>query len=657
MTATANTAISAACPEGDAVLFILPSVSKPHPFSTEKEGEAMYLLDAQGLMEEKEVGPDIPRGLAEEDLSAMRESVKEKETPLKRNGEAGINTAFKEALMESGSSSLQEFAIEFNVDILSPQVSHADDEQSLELDRKIVRDAGNFLVESVVPQFVHDCIQLVVTPMDGEALSLAMHARGINMRYLGQVTTLAARREDLLHIQRLCLSEMVLRLAKRRLRRLLQETPLEMISEAICHFLNCLLSEAKEETSLANGHVGKKRNKRKNSRGRKVPPHLNLTNEMLWREIVEETGWYYKFDLKFSSLSELCLEAGVRKQALLRDICRKAGLQILLRDYDFSSSPVFTDDDIIAVYPVVKHTNFRPLEPTALYDMALSKFSAGQVHLSHELFASTLQMFIQVYGPMHLDVASCYRHMARVEYMLSDHVSALGNQHKATLILERVLGVDHPETLSAYINLALYHQANNQSNSALRLLYRARYLLLLIYGEEHPEMATCDSNIAIILHATKDYRTSHSFLSNALLIQNKFHGVESLQAALTHHLLARAQSFMGDFRAALQHEKNTFSIYQKKLGAAHDRTKESSECLQELTEKAVTMQKTINEMTGKGSGGKLLAELPGSWGEVVGMVNGIGMDPRQQTKAKPHVTHRKKGKRAKNPTSPGQNLP
>ncbi len=64
------------------------------------------------------------------------------------------------------------------------------------------------------------------------------------------------------------------------------------------------------------------------------------------------------------------------------------------------------------------------------------------------------------------------RHMARVEYMLSDHVSALGNQHKATLILERVLGVDHPETLSAYINLALYHQANNQSNSALRLLYR-----------------------------------------------------------------------------------------------------------------------------------------------------------------------------------------
>lgn len=45
----------------------------------------------------------------------------------------------------------------------------------------------------------------------------------------------------------------------------------------------------------------------------------------------------------------------------------------------------------------------------------------------------------------------------------------------------------------------------------------------------------------------------------------RYHGVESLQAALTQHLLARAQSFLGDFRAALTHEKITFSIYKKKV--------------------------------------------------------------------------------------------
>lgn len=71
----------------------------------------------------------------------------------------------------------------------------------LKQDQTLVRDAGSFLVESVVPRFVRDCIQLAVTPTDGESLSTSMHARGINMRYLGQVANLATLREDLQHLK------------------------------------------------------------------------------------------------------------------------------------------------------------------------------------------------------------------------------------------------------------------------------------------------------------------------------------------------------------------------------------------------------------------------------------------------------------------------
>jgi len=35
--------------------------------------------------------------------------------------------------------------------------------------------------------------------------------------------------------------------------------------------------------------------------------------------------------------------------------------------------------------------------------------AAGQVHVAHELFSSALQLFVQVYGPMHQDIANCYR--------------------------------------------------------------------------------------------------------------------------------------------------------------------------------------------------------------------------------------------------------
>lgn len=71
---------------------------------------------------------------------------------------------------------------------------------TLKRDLELVKDASTFLQESMVPRFVHDCIQLLVTPMDGEALTVAMHARGINMRYLGQLAKLAVLRDDLQHL-------------------------------------------------------------------------------------------------------------------------------------------------------------------------------------------------------------------------------------------------------------------------------------------------------------------------------------------------------------------------------------------------------------------------------------------------------------------------
>ena len=78
---------------------------------------------------------------------------------------------------------------------------HFPPQEVIERDRALVREASQFLVDSIIPQFVRDCIQLSVTPLDGGALKQAMHARGINMRYLGEVAKLAAKREDLQHLQ------------------------------------------------------------------------------------------------------------------------------------------------------------------------------------------------------------------------------------------------------------------------------------------------------------------------------------------------------------------------------------------------------------------------------------------------------------------------
>ena len=62
----------------------------------------------------------------------------------------------------------------------------------------------------------------------------------------------------------------------------------------------------------------------------------------------------------------------------------------------------------------------------------------------------------------------------------------------------------------------------------------------------------------------------------------------------SHHLVARAYSCKGEFRQALQHEKETYKLYRAQLGDDHDKTKESGECLRHLTQQAVTLQKTVS---------------------------------------------------------------
>ena len=107
-------------------------------------------------------------------------------------------------------------------------------------------------------------------------------------------------------------------------------------------------------------------------------------------------------------------------------------------------------------------------------------------------------------------------------------------------------------------------------------MYRARYLALVVVGESHPEVALIDSNIGLILHAVGEYEPSLKFLEKALELNIRFHGSKSLKVAVSYHLVARTQSCMGDFRSALQNERETFAIYKSQLGDEHDKTKVNS---------------------------------------------------------------------------------
>ncbi|CAO1403459.1 unnamed protein product [Diamesa tonsa] len=551
----------------------------------------------------------------------------------------------KRACAAVGSLKETEFDIRFNPDVFSPGIKHMDgdeEQSSLKNQKKLVQDAAEFLLLRQIPSFIHDCLDHTSAPMDGLTLTEALHNRGINMRYLGKVATLLSSLPNLEYLYTIAVAELITRAAKHLFVYYIQNTDPMSMSLAISHFLNCFLTTQPivQPIQLTTEDLFKT-SKRRYTNNKKTKATeaaecdttgsewTNLTQKSLWQQIKKELKSYWDYDLNCECNVDKVIDAyKLQKISLLRSLNLKVGLQILLREYNFESKnkPTFNEDDIINVFPVVKHINPRATDAYNFYTTGQNKIQQGFFKDGYELISEALNLLNNVYGAMHPENAQCLRMLARLSYIMGDPQEALAIQQRAVLMSERVNGIDHPYTISEYAHLALYCFANSQISTALKLLYRARYLATLVCGENHPDIALMDSNISLILHAVGEYELSLRFLEHALALNIKYYGTKSLKVAVSYHLVARTQSCMGDFRSALNSEKETYSIYKQQLGETHDKTQESSECLRHLTQQAVVLQKKMNDIY---TNGKITTGLPPihiqppSMGSVLDMLNAI----------------------------------
>uniref|UniRef100_A0AAX7T5Z5 Clustered mitochondria protein homolog n=1 Tax=Astatotilapia calliptera TaxID=8154 RepID=A0AAX7T5Z5_ASTCA len=565
--------------------------------------------ECKGPLEGKELEESIP-GLAQAKELA--------ETLVAEDG-SSIDPKSREVVLNAckavGSISDTAFDIRFNPDIFSPGVRFPEESaDDIQKQKQLLKDAAAFLVSCQVPTLVKDCLDHSALPMDGASLTEALHQRGINVRYLGTVLEFMEKtpaKAQLEHIYRIGITELITRCAKHIFKTYLQGVELSALSAAVSHFLNCFLSSFPDAVAHLppDELVSRRKNRKRRNRvpgGGDNTAWASLTPSELWKNIASEAQSYYHFTLQ--CVDQVVEKFGLQKITLLREISVKTGIQILIKEYNFDSrhKPAFTEEDILNIFPVVKHVNPKATDAFHFFQSGQAKVQQGFLKEGCELINEALNLFNNVYGAMHVEICSCLRLLARLNYILGDHPEALSNQQKAVLMSERVLGIEHPNTIQEYMHLALYCFANNQLSTALKLLYRARYLMLLICGEDHPEMALLDSNIGLVLHGVMEYDLSLRFLENALTINTKYHGPRSLKVALSHHLVARVYESKAEFRSALQHEKEGYTIYKNQMGEAHEKTKESSEYLKYLTQQAVALQRTMNEIYKNGSNASIM---------------------------------------------------
>lgn len=442
----------------------------------------------------------------------------------------------KKAAVAVGSLKEYEFDIRFNTDAYSDGVKHAEEESDLMRQRQLIKDASAFVIVNQIPLFVRDCLDNSLSPLDGVTLSDALHSRGINIRYLGLIADLVGKRgQQLSYLHSIIMSEILTRSAKHLFMSYIQGLDMSVNGAAISHFLNCLLltgqpnyfasnsdpnnpiltyakfntngtgSTGSTNSASSNSNSGKsaggRKNKRHNNRHhRRLQNESNewaaLTSNLLWSNLRSEMASYYSCNVTCDDIDEMVTKYSLQKVTILRSFCLKTGIQLLLKEYNLNARVnCFHDDDIVNVFPVVKHIAPKATDAYNFYTTGQTKIQQGYLKDGYELIHEALNLLNNVYGAMHPEIAQCLRMLARLNYIMGDHGEAMAYQQKAVLMSEKVNGIDHPHTITEYAHLALYSFANSQVTIALKLLYRARYLLITVCGEDHPEMAVIDVSI------------------------------------------------------------------------------------------------------------------------------------------------------------------
>ncbi|XP_076893132.1 clustered mitochondria protein-like [Bidens hawaiensis] len=455
--------------------------------------------------------------------------------------------------------------------------------EEIAADEESVRKVSSYLKETVLPKFIQDLCTLEVSPMDGQTLTEALHAHGINVRYIGKI---ADGTKHLPHLWNICSNEIIVRCAKHILKDMLRDTADHDIGHAIAHFLNCLFGDCqtasgkgvtnnsqsknqKKDVLAGKSAKGQSRSKVGGVATKKQASCMNLSSESLWANILEFAKAKYQFELPEDARSR------VKKISVIRNLCLKVGVAVAAKKYDLSAGTPFQTSDILNLQPVVKHSIPVCQEAKQLVETGKVQLAEGMLNEAYNLFTEAFTILQQVTGPMHREVANCCRYLAMVLYHAGDMASAIMQQHKELIINERCLGLDHPDTAHSYGNMALFYHGLNQSELALRHMSRALLLLSLSSGPDHPDVAATYINVAMMYQDIGKMNTALRYLQEALKKNERLLGEEHIQTAVCYHALAIAFNCVGAYKLSHQHEKKTYDILVKQLGEDDSRTRDS----------------------------------------------------------------------------------
>ena len=346
----------------------------------------------------------------------------------------------------------------------------------LKKDENDVRDVSLYLREKIIPSLIKDLENGVTAiPLDSIGLKTLLHSKGINLRYLGRVTSLAAKHEARLNeFVVACMHEMAARALKHLANSILRTSnkqPSFVLAALINHFFGAVSEDASE---------------------------LRIEPDQIAHEV--HRRFRYTLPVEWFSCK-------MRPLSFLRNVALKLGLQLLDGCGNFTNEPLnqtrpqpINGSDILNIYPLVRSTKFRSSLAEEALEAATRSIVQNQKDMGLDLLREARALFEQIYGVVHPETANAYSRMASIYNQLDDHENSCRLARLSAIVAERVIGRDHHDTLLSILNWSLFEHSAGNSAVAFRLSRYALHSWLVTFGPGHrDQITTVVSNVSCCL--------------------------------------------------------------------------------------------------------------------------------------------------------------
>jgi len=463
-------------------------------------------------------------------------------------------------------------------------------------------------LEDAIERLAKQLVSTSIYVVDNEHLSELLHSRGINMRYLGR---LCGYTKGCKHVTRMIEREMVIRAAKEvfcKVMMRLSEGGRQAYYESLHHdscsnistiativrmFLNSVCGKHCWMKGL-NSKILRKARKINTALLRQHDHFLENCSSLLtedpfhsirseqrssdvfdgsdhvfhpsnvWQAIQDTIRKKFDYNLVGLVGKKKALPTD-EKYCLLRGLCKKIGVQVLCRDYDWSLNEPISDKDIEDVFHIIKAAVPECFHATQMAEQAKVLLAQHEVESAYETLQNVMSLAQAVYGPVHSKTVEIHSLLGIAAYRLDHYAEAVDNQTRATMLSEKVHGIDHFRTARHFsllalfchtaglyqqsfcyqnrsiylhtltggrktigtileiINLGTLHLDHSNGSKALDLFTKVRDELVQLVGEKHFRVAQCEHLIALCygVDGSLDLAYKHECRANNILKENR----------------------------------------------------------------------------------------------------------------------------------------